>query len=91
MFIYVYKHYIDDVMDSVVVSVRIKKELKEKLEKEGINVESALKDYLILRGKQLALKRTIEKAHRILSSGKVKPSKRGWAVKTIRYDRDVAH
>ena len=78
-------------MDSVVVSVRIKKELKTTLEKEGIDVEKVIREYLSQRAAQLELREVVEKAFRILSSDKVKPSKKGWAAKTVRYDRDVAH
>jgi len=78
-------------MDSVVVSVRIKKELKAKLEKEGIDVEKAVKDYLAQRAAQIELKKVIERAAEILKSDKVKPSKKGWALRTVRYDRYVAH
>lgn len=82
-------------MDSVVVSVRIKKDLKAKLEKEGIDVEKAVKDYLSQRAAQIELKKVVEKATEMLKSGiksgKIKPSKKGWSVRAIRYDRYVAH
>ncbi len=78
-------------MDSVVVSVRIKKEVKAKLEKEGIDVEKAVKDYLAQRAAQIDLKKAVQEMTKIIKSGAVKPSPKGWAVKTIRYGRDVAH
>jgi hypothetical protein len=78
-------------MDSVVVSIRIKKDLKATLEKEGIDVEQDVKEYLNQKAKRIALRKTIERATQILKSNKVKPSKKGWAVRTIRHDRYVVH
>ncbi len=91
MFIYVYICIlIGDVMDSVVVSVRIKKAVKLELEKEGIDVESAVKEYLVNRAAQLQWKKAVERMTKIIKT-KVKPSKEGFAVKSIREDRDVVH
>lgn len=79
-----------DSMDSVVVSVRIKKGTKLMLEKEGIDVEKSVKDFLTNRALQIELKRRIKSLTAIIEKN-VKPSKAGFAVKSIREDRYVTH
>lgn len=83
--VYINKYY----MDSVVVSVRIKRETKESLEREGIDVEKTVKDFLIQRAAQIKLRKTVERLARSIKRN-VKPSKRGFAVKSVREDRDAA-
>lgn len=91
MFINVYIHkLIGYNMDSVVISVRIKKETKTKLEREGIDVEKSVKDFLAQKASQIELKKSINKLAKIIEE-KVKPSKKGFSVKSVRGDRDVAH
>lgn len=77
-------------MDSVVISVRIKKNTKAKLEKEGIDVESSVKEFLAQKASQIELKKKIEALKRIVEKN-VKPSKKGFAVKSVRQDRYAAH
>ena len=77
-------------MDSVVISVRVKKDTKTKLEREGINVEKSIKDFLVQRAAQLELKKTIDRLVHVIEK-EVKPSKKGFAVRSIREDRHVAH
>jgi predicted phage-related endonuclease len=77
-------------MDSVVVSVRIKKEIKENLEGEGVNIESAIKEFLADRASQIELRKKIQEFKAIIEKN-VKSSKRGFAVKSIREDRYAAH
>lgn len=77
-------------MDSVVISVRVKKETKTKLEREGIDVEKSIKDFLTRRASQIELRKTIDRLTHIIEK-KVKPSKKGFSVKSIREDRNVAH
>lgn len=77
-------------VDSVVISVRVKEEIKSKLEKEGIDVEKSVKEFLMQRAMQIDLKKTITRLAKDIERN-VKPSKRGFAVKSIREDRDVAH
>lgn len=77
-------------MESVVVSVRIKSTVKKTLEKEGIDVQSEIKDFLDQRASQIELKEAISRMKKIIEA-RVKPSKRGFAVKSIREDRDEAH
>ena len=67
-------------MDSMVISVRVKKELKHKLEREGIDVEKAVKDYLNQRAAQIELRRSIGRLKEIIAKN-VKPSKKGFAVR----------
>ena len=91
MFINVYKYkLIGYYMDSVVISVRIKKNTKAKLEKEGIDVESSVKEFLAQKASQIELKKKIEALKRIVEKN-VKPSKKGFAVKSVRQDRYAAH
>lgn len=77
-------------MDSVVVSVRIKSETKMALEKDGVDVEKAVKDFLVQRAAQIELKKTVERMARSIKKN-VKPSKKGFAVRSVREDRDAAH
>jgi hypothetical protein len=73
-------------MDSVVVSIRIKKDVKTRLEKEGIDVEKVLKDSVTLMDAQIEWRKALARAHDIIEKH-VKPSKKGWAVRTVRADR----
>lgn len=75
-------------MDSMVISVRVKKELRHKLEREGIDVEKAVKDYLNQRAAQIELRRSIGKLRGIIAKD-VKPSKKGFAVHSVREDRNA--
>ncbi|MGD0729217.1 MAG: VapB-type antitoxin [Candidatus Micrarchaeaceae archaeon] len=77
-------------MESIVISFRITKDMKSKLEREGINVEKTVKEFLAQKASQIELKKTIDKLTHIVEK-RVKPSKKGFAVKSIRADRDVAH
>lgn len=77
-------------MESVVISVRIKKDTKSKLEKEGIDVEQSVKEFLTQKALQIELKKKIDALKKIVEKS-VKPSKSGFAVKSVRQDRYVAH
>ena len=77
-------------MDSVVVSVRVKKRMMQNLEKEGIDVQSAFKEFLSQKELQLEHKKAIAKIMKMVQKN-VKPSAKGFAVKSIREDRYVAH
>ena len=77
--------------ETTVVSVRVKKAVKAKLEKEGINVEQALKEFLNQRARQMELRKTIEAAARTLRSSRVRPSRAGFAERSVREDRDASH
>lgn len=77
-------------MDSVVVSVRIKSAIKRKLEDEGIDVQTEIKEYLTQRASQLEMKGALDRIEKIIREGS-KPSKSGFAVKSIREDRNADH
>lgn len=77
-------------MESVVVSVRIRSTTKRTLEKEGIDVQNEIKEFLDHRASQIELKEAIGRMKKIIAT-RVKPSKKGFAVKSIREDRDEAH
>lgn len=70
------------------ISVRIKSETKRALEKDGIDVEKAVKEFLNQRAAQIELRETVERMARSIRKN-VKPSKKGFAVKSVREDRDA--
>ncbi len=74
---------------SEVVSVRIKKETKEALERSGIDVSLALKSYLEKLAWKAQSKRNLKNLHRLIER-EVKPSRKGFSVASIREDRDLA-
>lgn len=77
-------------MESVVISVRVRKEVKTKLEEEGIDVQSEVKMFLEHRASQSQLKEALDRIEKILKKHS-KPSKKGFAVKSIREDRSADH
>ena len=76
-------------MESTVISVRIKKDLKAKLDKEGIDIEQSIKDFLIQKAAMVQLREEVARL-KVLITTKVKPSKKGFAVRSVREDRYVA-
>ena len=72
---------------STVISVRVKKEIKEELEKAGINIAKEIKEFLENLAWQVRAKKEIEKINRILKE--VKPSSVGFAQASVRKDRDT--
>ncbi len=77
-------------MDSVVVSVRVKKSVKQKLENEGIDVEKMVREFINQKAAQAELRAAVKRMHRIISES-VKPSKKGFAVESVKEDRRAAH
>jgi antitoxin component of RelBE/YafQ-DinJ toxin-antitoxin module len=75
---------------SEVVSVRIRKETKEALERNGIDVSFALRSYLEKLAWKAEGKRNLKELHRLIER-EVKPSRKGFAASSIREDRDRAH
>ncbi len=73
-------------MPTVVVSVRIREEVKRELEKAGIDVAEAVRRYLEELAWKIRVRRAVEKWDRILEH--VKPSVKGFAVESVREDRD---
>ncbi|MEM3475361.1 MAG: VapB-type antitoxin [Candidatus Bathyarchaeia archaeon] len=71
---------------SAIISVRIKKEIKEELEKAGINISKEIKKTLEDLAWQVKIKKQIEKWNAILA--KIKPSEEGFSVRSVREDRE---
>jgi hypothetical protein len=94
MFIYVYNQINKgcnmEASETTVISIRVKKTLKANLEREGIDVEKRLKDDLTQLGAQLEWRKTVARHHDLIKKY-VKPSKKGWAVRTVRHDRYAVH
>ena len=71
---------------STVISIRIKKELKEEIEKAGINISEEMKKQLEELAWKTKTKKQIEKWNKILSN--VTPSDKGFSVRSVREDRE---
>jgi predicted transcriptional regulator len=71
---------------STVISVRIKKEIKELLEKENININEEVKKFLEELANKIKMRKHIAKWDRILEN--VKRSEKGFAERSIREDRE---
>jgi len=71
---------------TTVVTTRIKKEIKEALEKAGVNIPNIIREHLEELAWKLQLKEQTEKLRKILE--KVKPSEQGFATKSVREDRE---
>ena len=72
------------------ISVRIKKAVKTKLEEGGIDVQNEVRAFLDQKASQIELKEALDRMETIIRT-KVKPSKQGFAVKSVREDRNAAH
>ena len=77
-------------MESVVVSVRLERGIKERLDKEGIDLSYEFKKYVKRRIALLELRKTVKELT-VLIKKNAKPSPKGFAVKSVREDRDAAH
>lgn len=77
-------------MESEVISVRVKKGTKATFLKMRIDVNEAVKLYLENLARERNAAETIKRLKKIIES-RVKPSKPGFAVKSIREDRDNVH
>jgi hypothetical protein len=75
---------------SEVVSVRIRKETKEALERSGIDISLALRSYLEKLAWRAQSKRRLKELHRLIERD-VTASRKGFSVASIREDRDHAH
>lgn len=71
---------------STVISVRVSKEIKEELEKAGVNVAKEVGKFLEELAWKIRVKRQVESWDKILSN--VKPSVRGFSAKSVREDRE---
>ena len=70
---------------STVISVRIRKEIREELEKSGINISEEVKKYLEELAWKIRIRRKLKEWDMILS--RVKPSEKGFSIKSVRDDR----
>lgn len=77
-------------MNGAVISVRVKKEVKDALERAGVNVSEVVKDYLEKFARKAKSEEVMDRLEVVVRE-KVKPSKRGFALKSVREDRDEAH
>ena len=71
---------------STVISVRIKKEIKEELEKHGIDINQEVKKFLEELYIKVKAKEYVNKWIEELKD--VKPSEEGFSTKSIREDRE---
>lgn len=75
---------------SEVVSVRIRKETKRTLEENGVDIASAVRDYLDELSWKVRSKEEVKRLHDLIDRN-VKPSKTGAAARSVREDRDHGH
>jgi len=71
---------------STVISVRINKEIKEELEKHGIDISQEIKRFLEELYIKVKAKEYVNKWIEELKN--VKPSEEGFSIKSIREDRE---
>lgn len=71
---------------SIVISIRIKKEIKELLEKENVNINEEVKKFLEELANKIKIRKYIAEWDKILEN--VKPSEKGFAGRSIREDRE---
>ncbi|MFP3205506.1 MAG: VapB-type antitoxin [Metallosphaera yellowstonensis] len=71
---------------STVISVRIKKEIKEELEKQGIDVDQEVRKFLEELYLKVKAKEYVNKWIEDLKD--VKPSEEGFSVGSVREDRE---
>jgi arginine repressor len=71
---------------STVISVRIKEEIKEELEKHGINISQEVKNFLEELYIKVKAKEYVNKWIEELKY--VKPSEKGFSTKSVREDRE---
>ncbi|MCD6563730.1 MAG: VapB-type antitoxin [Thermoproteales archaeon] len=73
-------------MLSTIISVRIRKEVKEELERSGINISEVVKSHLEELAWKIKIRRKLKEWDMILS--RVKPSKKGFSTESVRNDRE---
>ena len=77
-------------MDSEVISIRVRRGTAQELKKLGINSSEKVKEYLEDLAWKFDARKTLDEME-ILIKKHSKPSKLGFALKSIREDRDAAH
>lgn len=75
---------------SEVISVRVRRDVKEALEKAGINVSEAVREYLEDLAWRITLKGRLSELDQLIERY-VKPSPTGFAEESVRRDRDEGH
>lgn len=73
-----------------VISVRVRKEVKEELERAGVNIAEEVRGFLEELARRLRAEREIRELDEIIQRH-VKPSPKGFSTRSIREDRDEAH
>jgi antitoxin component of RelBE/YafQ-DinJ toxin-antitoxin module len=73
-------------VQTTVITTRIKKEIKEVLDRAGINIPTVIKTYLEELAWKLQLSVETEEMRKLLEN--VKPSEKGFAEKSVREDRE---
>ncbi|MGC9149385.1 MAG: VapB-type antitoxin [Sulfolobales archaeon] len=71
---------------SVVISVRIKKEIKDILEENGINISEEIRRYLEELAAKVKIRKYIYKWDKLLED--IVPSESGFSVRSVREDRE---
>jgi antitoxin component of RelBE/YafQ-DinJ toxin-antitoxin module len=71
---------------SAIISVRVREEVKRLLEEAGIDVTSEVRRFLEELANGVKVKRYVSEWDRLLEG--VKPSEKGFAVKSVREDRE---
>jgi antitoxin component of RelBE/YafQ-DinJ toxin-antitoxin module len=71
---------------STVISVRIRKEIKETLEKAGVDISEEVRKFLEELAWRVKTRRFIELWNELLKD--VKPSEKGFSVESVREDRE---
>jgi hypothetical protein len=71
---------------SVVISVRVPEEVKRILEENGVDIAEEVRKHLEELAWKIKIRKFVEKWDEILKN--VKPSEPGFAVKSIREDRE---
>ncbi|MGB9730344.1 MAG: VapB-type antitoxin [Thermoprotei archaeon] len=71
---------------SVVVSVRVKEEVKRVLEESGIDVAEEVRKYLENLALKVKMRKFVSKWDEMLKD--IKPSEKGFSVRSVREDRE---
>jgi hypothetical protein len=71
---------------STVISVRIRREIKKTLEKGGVNISEEVRRFLEELAWRVKTRRFIEHWNELLKD--VRPSEKGFSVKSVREDRE---
>lgn len=77
-------------METEVISVRVRKSLREKLSKSGIDLNEAIRKYLEDLAWKAESDAALDRLDKIIRT-RVKPSKQGFSAKSVREDRDEGH